>query len=170
MTPTQELVLRALEAAREDRQPEAFALLEEAAANGGLDDAFLKGPRVGGFHRQVLGWAAPNLYNRGGQSSGHFTAATTSLAAKLGAIPAMTVRVGDRGYSRSYEGVSVRTVAISAACPNCGGPRGEKRSGRIIEDGEYYWVDDWDNQCGHEDMYASVLVEAGWHPWPKAAK
>lgn len=77
--------------------------------------------------------------------------------------PTMTVRVGNRGQSRSYEGVWVTPVTIVATCPQCGGPRGEKYDGRIIEDGAYYHVHNWDNPCGHNDMYGAVLVEAGVH-------
>lgn len=157
------LVVRALEAARRNDVAEALKLLVQADGTGVLDSA-LEPPALGTFHRQALTLATRNqpvvLL-----SQDHLVAAITSLAANIGAIPAMTVKVGDRGYTRSYEGVRVRTVVISAVCPQCGGPRGEKLPGRIIEDGEYYWVHNWDNPCGHADMYDAVLREAGRHPW-----
>lgn len=76
----------------------------------------------------------------------------------------MTVRVANRGYSRSYEGVRVTTVTIAKVCPKCGGPRGDARPGRVIEDGEHHAVSNWDNPCGHVDQYSDVLIEAGIHP------
>lgn len=85
-------------------------------------------------------------------------------------IPTMKVRVGNRGNSGSYEGVWVTTVIIKKICPVCGGPRGDKRDGRIIEDGEYYYVDNWDNPCGHHDWYGQVLKEAGIHPYADPAR
>ncbi|WP_242890894.1 hypothetical protein [Actinomadura litoris] len=74
------------------------------------------------------------------------------------------VRVADRGTSRSYEGIAIRTVQLVWTCPACGRPRGEPGHSMIVEDGEYYYVDAWSNTCGHIDMYRQVLVEAGWHP------
>jgi hypothetical protein len=78
-------------------------------------------------------------------------------------VPTMTVRVSNRGTSRSYEGVRTTVVTIVATCPRCNGPRGYVHRGRVIEDGEHYSVDVWENPCGHEDSYADVLVEAGVH-------
>lgn len=77
--------------------------------------------------------------------------------------PVMTVNVSNRGQGRSYQGVWITTVTIVATCPHCGGPRGPKRNGRIIEDGWRYQVDNWDNPCGHVDMFEDVLIEAGAH-------
>lgn len=74
-----------------------------------------------------------------------------------------TVRVSDRGTSKSYEGVTIRTITLVWTCPDCGRPRGEVRDGRVIEDGEHYHVHVWDNPCGHLDLYSHVLVEAGVH-------
>lgn len=74
------------------------------------------------------------------------------------------VQVTDRGFSRSYEGVTVRTLTLVWTCPVCGGERGKPRDGRVIEDGWHYYVHVWDNPCGHHDMYAACLVEAGVHP------
>jgi hypothetical protein len=78
----------------------------------------------------------------------------------------MTVRVRDNAAesrlwgSSSFSGPIVRTVTIATVCPVCGGPRGQARPGRVVEDGEWRAVDVWDNPCGHVDMYAAVVVEA----------
>jgi hypothetical protein len=72
----------------------------------------------------------------------------------------MTVRVVDRGTSRSYTGVNIRTVTIPAVCPKCGGPRGGKYPHNFCEDGEWMNCDRWDNPCGHTDYYSAVLEEA----------
>ncbi|MFI0406491.1 hypothetical protein [Actinomadura sp. 3N508] len=74
-----------------------------------------------------------------------------------------TVRVCDRGTSRSYEGITIRAITLVWTCPACGRPRGEPRNGRLIEDGEHYHVHIWDNPCGHIDMYGQCLIEAGVH-------
>lgn len=71
----------------------------------------------------------------------------------------MTYRVCDRGSSRDYTGVSVRTVIVAAECPVCGGPRGEAKQHRFHEDGDWYVVDTWSNRCGHRDAYTAVLAE-----------
>ncbi|MFD3844793.1 hypothetical protein ACFWVB_02735 [Streptomyces microflavus] len=68
-------------------------------------------------------------------------------------------QVCDRGTSSSYEGVRIVTVTVSPTCPVCGGPRGEARSHRFHEDGDWLSVDMWDNACGHVDMYGAALVE-----------
>jgi hypothetical protein len=73
----------------------------------------------------------------------------------------MTVRVIDRGTSRSYEGLRIRQVNISAYCLKDGQRRGEPRGHHFSEDGEWYTCDRWTNPCGHVDMYDDVLVEAG---------
>lgn len=76
----------------------------------------------------------------------------------------MTVRVRDRASEKPW-GVGftdpcVRTVTISAACPKCGGERGEPRNLNQAEDGAYYSVDIWTNPCGHVDYYGDVVKEA----------
>ncbi|MFC8884422.1 hypothetical protein ACFT54_09645 [Streptomyces cinereoruber] len=72
----------------------------------------------------------------------------------------MTYRVCDRGTGPGYEGVRVVTVTVDPWCPRCGGPRGKARPYRFCEDGDYYGVHQWDNPCGHVDMYSAVLAEA----------
>ncbi|MFG2404186.1 hypothetical protein ACGFR8_07580 [Streptomyces brevispora] len=83
----------------------------------------------------------------------------------------MTVRVCDRGSGREYVGVRVVTLTISTLCPTCGGPRGWDvvRHNRFCEDGEWYSVDQWDNPCGHMDLYAAILREARETRFPPAA-
>ncbi|MER6816116.1 hypothetical protein ABT299_43205 [Spirillospora sp. NPDC000708] len=75
-----------------------------------------------------------------------------------------TVQLPDRGTSRSYEGITIRTVTLVWTCPACDRPRGEPRISRLPEDGEHYYVHTWRNACGHNDLYTCCLVEAGCHP------
>jgi hypothetical protein len=53
-------------------------------------------------------------------------------------------------------------IEIGDTCPVCGGPRGEPYGYNFIEDDTPYFVHKWDNPCGHMDLYADVLVEAGY--------
>lgn len=80
----------------------------------------------------------------------------------------MIVTVIDRGPPdrRDYLGAWTRTVEIADRCPECGGPRGEPKSGMQCEDGDWLVRDTWDNPCGHRDTYAAVLVEAGVYRGP----
>lgn len=89
-------------------------------------------------------------------------------AAKLGLVArrdqTIEVCVRDRSAEAPW-GVGltnpvVRRVTISAYCPACGGPRGERRGLNQCDDGAYYWVEVWDNPCGHVDRYEAVVVEA----------
>lgn len=57
-------------------------------------------------------------------------------------------------------GVVIRTVEIADTCPKCGGPRGEPKLNRYCDDGEFYYVHNWENPCGHVDKYQDVLLEA----------
>lgn len=69
----------------------------------------------------------------------------------------MTVRIrigGGTWYPRLV------TVSIPNRCPVCGGPRGESIKSRYCEDGEFYWVHNWKNPCGHLDKYDDVYLEA----------
>jgi hypothetical protein len=52
------------------------------------------------------------------------------------------------------------TVEISDNCPKCGGKRGTPYPGRVIEDGETFAVQNWDNPCGHIDYYKDCYLEA----------
>ncbi|MGW6456322.1 hypothetical protein ACWF94_10410 [Streptomyces sp. NPDC055078] len=91
------------------------------------------------------------------------TAVWARYTAGLTTVPprpaSMTYRVCDRGSGREYVGVRIVTVTVSAECPRCGGPRAEARPIRFSEDGEWYVVDEWDNGCGHVDLYTAVLAE-----------
>lgn len=77
----------------------------------------------------------------------------------------MTVRVLDRGAQERAWGHGggapvIRTVTISAFCPQDGQRRGTPYNHRFHEDGDWYNVDCWDNPCGHKDMYTAVLAES----------
>ncbi len=76
----------------------------------------------------------------------------------------MTVTIRDRSaeapWGSGFISPKTRTVTISAFCPRCGGRRGEPRGLNQCDDGAWYWVQVWDNPCGHVDMYADVAVEA----------
>ena len=76
----------------------------------------------------------------------------------------ITVRIRDRASEPTWgsgpTSPVVRTVEISVNCPLCGGPRGERRSLRQYDDGITYYVDVWDNPCGHVDLYGAVAKEA----------
>ena len=54
------------------------------------------------------------------------------------------------------------TVEIADTCPVCGGKRGEPRGYNFCEDEQWFWVNRWDNPCGHMDMYRDVLIESGY--------
>ena len=79
----------------------------------------------------------------------------------------ITVTIRDRSREAPW-GVGptapvIRTVAISAFCPNCGARRGERSWLTTYDDGERYWTETWSCAagCGHVDLYAAVVVEAG---------
>lgn len=76
----------------------------------------------------------------------------------------MTVTVRDHAAESPW-GVGMtrpvtRTVTISANCPECGARRGEPQGRNSCDDGAHYWVQTWDNPCGHLDTYAAVITEA----------
>lgn len=54
----------------------------------------------------------------------------------------------------------IRTVVISAFCPQCGRRRGTPHGFNFYVDGEWHHVHRWDNPCGHIDMYDDVITEA----------
>lgn len=76
----------------------------------------------------------------------------------------VTVTVRDRdaepAWGSGLTNPAVRAVTIAASCPECDGPRGEPRGQNSCEDGAHYWVQVWDNPCGHVDTYAAVVAEA----------
>lgn len=79
-------------------------------------------------------------------------------------VDTMTVTVRDRASESPWgsgpTNPKVRTVTIAATCPKCGGPRGEPSGLNQHDDGCWYWVQVWDNPCGHLDTYAAVITEA----------
>ncbi|MFF2940260.1 hypothetical protein ACFVSQ_10495 [Streptomyces niveus] len=83
----------------------------------------------------------------------------------------MTVRVTSRGDGPGYSGVGIVTVTVEARCPMCGGPRGwdTVKPNRFPEDGEWYTADEWENPCGHLDLYPAVLQESRLRPLPHPA-
>jgi hypothetical protein len=50
-------------------------------------------------------------------------------------------------------------VTIAATCPTCGQPRGPLTHGLACEEGEFYFVNNWTNACGHEDSYKNAWQE-----------
>lgn len=78
----------------------------------------------------------------------------------------MTVKVRDRASEAPWgTGLTTpvtREVTISAYCqrPGCGQRRGEPRGLNQCDDGAFYWVQAWDNPCGHVDYYRDVIREA----------
>lgn len=76
----------------------------------------------------------------------------------------ITVRIRDRAAEAPW-GVGLTSprvvdVEISANCPTCQSPRGERRRMRQHDDGVDYYVDVWSNPCDHTDNYARVAQEA----------
>ena len=68
-------------------------------------------------------------------------------------------------YRNNWEGGDGWTyytmmVEISDYCPICGWRRGEPKLNQYCEDGEFYTVHNWDNACGHKDMYKDVYFES----------
>ena len=53
-----------------------------------------------------------------------------------------------------------KAIEIADNCPVCGKPRGKPYGYNFTEDGENFFVNRWDNPCGHIDYYKDVLVEA----------
>jgi len=51
-------------------------------------------------------------------------------------------------------------VTISAYCSKCGERRGEPQGNNSCDDGAFYWVQVWENPCGHLDLYTDVIAEA----------
>lgn len=77
----------------------------------------------------------------------------------------MTVTVRDRTAESPWGSGPLtpvtRQITISAFCPRCGLRRGQPNGLNQHDDGAWYWVQTWTNPCGHVDMYADVLREAG---------
>lgn len=84
---------------------------------------------------------------------------------RVDALETMTVTVRDRTTEDQTWGhgptnpVTVKAT-ISAFCPRCGMRRGAPRGLNSCADGANYWVEIWDNPCGHLDIYPDVIKEA----------
>jgi hypothetical protein len=52
-------------------------------------------------------------------------------------------------------------VSLLWECPQCGGPRGDVRKGISYDGSRRLTVDQWDNPCGHVDLYRAIRKEAG---------
>lgn len=82
------------------------------------------------------------------------------------ALELMAVTVRDRSREAPWgsgpNSPVIRTIQISAFCPNCGARRGSPESLYTYDDGEHYYVSTWrcSAACGHVDLYANVVVEA----------
>lgn len=76
----------------------------------------------------------------------------------------MRITVRDRASESAWgsgpTNPRTRTVTISAFCPTCGARRGQPRGLNTCDDGTFYWVQVWDNPCGHVDHYVDVIREA----------
>lgn len=51
------------------------------------------------------------------------------------------------------------TIEIGDNCPVCGCKRGEVKPINMCEDGEWFNVDTWHNECGHIDYYSQCYKE-----------
>lgn len=91
-----------------------------------------------------------------------WVALSVASAAELADTITVTVRDHSRepAWGQGLTRPHVRRVEISARCPRCGGPRGERRGMNQCDDGAFYWVQVWDNPCGHLDRYENVVREA----------
>lgn len=52
------------------------------------------------------------------------------------------------------------TVEIAETCPRCGVAQDAPRLERQYEDGEFFSVSRWENECGDLDLYPDVLAKA----------
>ena len=152
-----DLVAGAVAAVRDARAYEASTLLRAAAATGALNEV----QGLGGYHRKlILDLAFSHAWQDADQR--RLLAAISTLAAGIGAIPAITVTVPC--------GTSAYTVTISANCLECGGPRGQihHRPESAADAGPI--LHPWSNPCRHQDTDAGVMAEAGYLPWPETVR
>lgn len=55
-----------------------------------------------------------------------------------------------------------KNIKVLWVCPSCKESMGEPRLQNFCEDGEFYNVHVWENECGHVAKYAELtLVEPG---------
>ena len=67
-------------------------------------------------------------------------------------------------YRNTFEGGDgwtyyPKTIEVGDKCLVCGGPRAEPQSYTFCEDGEWFTVDQWHNECGHVEPYEIVYKE-----------
>lgn len=90
--------------------------------------------------------------------------ASISASVAVGEMISVTVRdrAREAPWGSGPNRPVIRTIEISAFCPSCGARRGERSSLHTYDDGEHYWVEMWScsAECGHVDLYASVVIEA----------
>ena len=53
-----------------------------------------------------------------------------------------------------------KDIIISDLCPICGQKRGKPVLNRYCEDGEFYYLHNWKNECGHVDNYKDCFIES----------
>lgn len=69
-------------------------------------------------------------------------------------IKQVTIPVRDaEGYF-----VGTRDVLVEWVCSVCGEPMGEVKDTHHSEDGNYYNVSQWTNDCGHVSLYTELRV------------
>ena len=95
----------------------------------------------------------------------HFTPQTVYLINRFIRTQIMIrkmVTVIDRQYwgSPNTPYPLVRTIVLDWVCPQCGGPRGKLSSRHQYESGTSFYINIWQNPCGHLDLYADVIKEA----------
>ena len=59
-----------------------------------------------------------------------------------------------------HEGKHAVAVRVVWCCPRCGRPRGRIKPGISLDGSRRLPVSDWNNPCGHEDVYWQMRKEA----------
>ncbi|MGH3238982.1 MAG: hypothetical protein ACRDNL_01290 [Spirillospora sp.] len=88
----------------------------------------------------------------------------TTAEEPAGRVEAMTVQIPDYGAGLRARPMKVTPVTVKTRCPVCGGPRGVPVPELRGAYGRTHEIDVWTNPCGHVDLNADVLIEAGVHP------
>ena len=60
----------------------------------------------------------------------------------------------------AHKGKHSVLVTLQWRCPACGGPRGEIRQGCSLDGAKTLPVNDWENPCGHLDVFYALREEA----------
>lgn len=63
--------------------------------------------------------------------------------------------------NRNKEGwfYGITNVKVNWECPICGAIMGEPTLKGYCEDGEFYYVDNWTNPCGHLIRYCDLMPQ-----------